>query len=168
MDAKQRESLIRRYEEGPARLKAALAQVPEEARQWRPGPGRWSAHEVVCHCADSETNAAMRIRYVVAEKDTVVVGYDQENWARRFDYHKHPLATALVAVEAVRANTVPLLRQLDEEGWARVARHTESGRYSAEDWLKSYAEHLEKHSAQIGRNLEAWRARDPKAARDLE
>ena len=24
--------------------------------KWRPGKGKWSVHEVVCHCADSETN----------------------------------------------------------------------------------------------------------------
>jgi hypothetical protein len=169
MEAKERESLIRRYEEGPARLRAAYEKVPPEARQWRPGPGRWSAHEVVCHCADSETNAAMRIRYLVAEKDTVVQGYDQDEWAKRLDYHEHPIAAALAAVDAVRANTAPLLRRFDEAAWARVARHTESGRYSAEDWLLSYAEHLEKHSAQIGRNLDAWRARHPgRTAHDLE
>jgi len=30
---------------------------------------------------------------------------------------------------------------------------------SAEDWLKIYAEHLEKHSGQIERNLAAWKSR---------
>lgn len=156
-DVHEREALIRRYAEGPQRLRAALDRVPEEARQWRPAPGRWSVHEVVCHCADSETNAALRIRYLAAEKDPVIVGYDQDAWAAKFDYHAHPLAAALTTVEAVRANTVPLLRRLPAESWARVGRHTESGAYSAEDWLRTYAEHLEKHSAQIDRNLELWR-----------
>ncbi|HLN80537.1 MAG TPA: DinB family protein, partial [Thermoanaerobaculia bacterium] len=61
---KQREDLIRRYEQGPVRLKAALAKVPAEAMKWRPAEGKWSAHEVVCHLADSESNAALRIRYL--------------------------------------------------------------------------------------------------------
>ena len=30
---------------------------------------------------------------------------------------------------------------------------------AAEDWLKVYAEHVEKHSRQIDRNVEAWKAR---------
>ena len=64
----EREGLIRRYAEGPARLKAALATVPAEALQRRPKPGEWSAHEVVVHCADSETNGAGRIRYLAAER----------------------------------------------------------------------------------------------------
>src|SRR5216683_3057989 len=140
LSASEREALIQRYADGPARLKAALARVPAEAREWRPKPGEWSAHEVVVHCADSETNAAARIRYLTAEPDPVVLGYNEAEWARRFDYHSHPL-------EAARANTAVLLRRLPEEAWRRVGRHTESGRYSAEEWLAIYAEHLEVHAS---------------------
>ena len=154
----EREDRIERYARGPARLKAALDRVPEEARKWRPGPGKWSVHEVVCHCADSELNAAARVRYLLAEKDPVIVGYDQEEWARRLDYHAHPLDTALLTVEAVRANTVALLRRLPADAWTREGRHTESGRYGVDDWLESYAKHLEGHSGQIDRNFEAWKA----------
>jgi hypothetical protein len=155
----EREDLISRYARGPEQLRAALARVPEEARQWRPGPGRWSAHEVVVHCADSEANSALRIRYLLAEEDPVIIGYDQEKWARAFDYHSEPLEPALAAVEAARGRTVPLLRRLGEEDWAKEGRHTESGRYTAEEWLGVYAAHLEGHAAQIERNLTAWNAR---------
>jgi hypothetical protein len=158
LEARERDELIARYAAGPEKLRAALAKVPAEAIQWRPGPGRWTVHEVVCHCADSETNAALRIRYLAVEKEPVIMGYDQDAWAAQLDYHAHPLPLALATVEAVRANTVPLLRRLPEAAWARVGRHTESGTYGSEDWLRSYAEHLEKHSRQIERNLEAWRA----------
>src|SRR5262249_50228110 len=137
---------------------SAFQKVPEDARQWRPAPGKWSAHEIVCHCADSETNAYLRIRTLMADKDPVIAGYDQDAWAARFDYHTHPVAAALGAVDAVRANPVPLLRRLSDASWSKVARHTESGQYSAEDWLRIYAEHLEKHSRQIERNVELWRA----------
>jgi DinB superfamily len=154
----ERETLIRQYADGPARLKAALSTVPAEALQWRPKPGEWSAHEVVVHCADSETNAAARIRFLTAEADPVIQGYDEAEWARRFDYHKHPLEPALALVEAVRVNTVALLRRLPEEAWRRVGRHTESGRYAAEDWLSIYAEHLDGHARQIEANVTAWRA----------
>jgi DinB family protein len=154
----ERDALIRQYADGPARLEAALAAVPAEALQWRPKSGEWSAHEVVVHCADSETNAAARIRYLAAEADPVILGYDEAGWARRFDYHNHPIEAALVLVEAVRANTAALIRRLPEDAWQRVGRHTESGRYSAEDWLRIYAEHLEIHARQIEANVAAWRA----------
>jgi hypothetical protein len=154
----ERAAQIERYAKGPAQLRAAFESVPEQARKWRPGPGRWSAHEVVCHCADSESNAALRIRYLLAEKDPLIVGYDQEEWARAFDYHAHPADVALQTVDAVRAHTTALLRRLPEDAWSKTGRHTESGRYTAEDWLRIYAEHLEKHSSQIERALLAWQA----------
>jgi DinB superfamily len=158
LTAQQREDLIRRYAEGPAKLAAAIAQVPAEARKWRPGPGKWSAHEVVCHCADSETNAAVRIRFLMAEPDAKLLGYDQDRWAKVFDYHSMPWEPSLAVVQAVRAVTTLLLRRAPEEAWSRTGTHTESGSYSAERWLEVYAEHLEKHSRQIERNLQAWRA----------
>jgi hypothetical protein len=155
--AEERAGLIETYAAGPRRVREALARVPKEALQWRPGEGKWSVHEVVVHCADSETNAALRIRYLLAEKDPLIVGYDQEQWARQFDYHAQPLDDALAATEAARRRTVPLLRAMSEADWAKEGRHTESGRYTASDWLRIYAAHLEGHARQIERNLEAWK-----------
>jgi hypothetical protein len=155
-DDASREALVLKYAEGPALLRAVWTSVPEEARQWRPAPGKWSAHEIVVHCADSETNGAQRIRYLLAERDVAIVGYDQEAWARDFDYHAHPAEIALSTVDAVRANTAALLRRLPGSAWAKAGRHSELGPYSAEDWLAVYAEHVHKHVGQIERNLLGW------------
>jgi hypothetical protein len=152
----ERAALIERYARGPALLKAALAKVPRDALTWRPAPKAWSAHEIVVHCADSETNAHARLRYLLAEQKPVIQGYDQDRWAQALDYHKLPVEPALATVEAVRANTVPILRRMTESDWRRIGQHTESGPYAAEDWLAIYAEHLEKHSRQIERNVASW------------
>jgi hypothetical protein len=152
-----RAELVARYTEGAARLRAAWEATPPSARQWRPAPGEWSPHEVVCHTADSETNSYARIRYLVAEPEPVLEGYDQERWARELDYHALSAASALAVTEAVRTHTASLARLLDESAWARVGRHTESGRYTAEDWLHIYANHLHDHAAQIERAAAAWR-----------
>jgi hypothetical protein len=155
-NAAEREERIVQYERGALRIRDALAVVPDAAVRWRPAPGRWSVHEVVCHCADSEMNGAARIRYLVAQKDPAILGYDQDEWARVFDYHTLPLEPALRTIEAVRASTTVLLRALPEEAWRKEGRHSESGRYSAQDWLRIYSDHLEKHARQIERNLAAW------------
>jgi hypothetical protein len=162
--ASEREELIDRYAKGPRRLRDALATVPTAALKWRPAPGEWSVHEVICHCADAEVNAAARIRYLLAEKEPLVVGYDQDAWARVLDYDGHPLDVALATVDAVRAHTAALLRRLPLDAWSKSGRHTESGPYSADAWLRIYAEHLEIHARQIHGNVEAWR-RQPAAAR---
>jgi hypothetical protein len=49
-----------------------------------------------------------------------------------------------------------MLERLPDEAWGRLGRHTHSGPYGTDDWLRSYGEHLEIHAAQIQRNLAAW------------
>jgi hypothetical protein len=154
--AAERDVWIRRYADGPARLRQAMSAVPDEAVQWRPAPGKWSVHEIVAHCADSETNAYIRLRYLLAEKEPVIQAYDQDEWARRFDYHQVPLSLALQTVEAVRATTAALLARLAPADFERRGRHSESGPYGVDDWLRIYAGHLEGHAAQIERNHAAW------------
>jgi len=159
MSREEREALLEKYAQGAERVQQALAKVPPEALQWRPAEGKWSVHEVVVHCADSETNASLRIRYLVAEKEPLIVGYDQDAWARLFDYHAQPIEDSLAAAATARTRTVPLLRRMSEADWTKAGRHTESGPYTAEDWLRIYAAHLEGHARQIERNLAAWKAR---------
>ena len=62
-------------------------------------------------------------------------------------------------IAALRANTTALLRRLTDTQWASMGTHSESGGYSAIDWLKTYAEHLEKHTGQLERSLAAWEKR---------
>lgn len=156
----EREELIEQYAEGPARLRAALAEVPAAALQWRPAPDEWSAHEIIVHCGDSETASASRIRQLIADPEPLIVGYDQDAWALALDYHAHPLEPALAAVDAARANTVALLRHMPDAIWERHGRHSEAGAYSAEDWLRIYAAHLHEHCAQLAGNVAAWRERE--------
>ncbi len=156
LSATERVKRIDQYAQGPERLRQALARVPDAMVKWRPAPGKWSVHEVVCHCADSEVNAYARLRYLLAEREPVIVGYDQDEWARQFDYHALPLEPSLAVVEAVRAATASLLKRLADDAWTKRGRHTESGEYSVDGWLKIYADHLEGHARQIDRNVEAW------------
>lgn len=156
MTPQERLALIERYARGPETLEAALRRLPAEALTWRPAPGKWSAHEVVCHCADSETIASTRIRFLVGEEPATILGYDENRWARRFDYHALPLDLALRQIAQVRAWTTDLIRRFEERDWACRGTHTESGAYGAETWLAIYAEHLEIHARQIERNRKAW------------
>jgi len=158
LTAAEREPLIVEYERGAVLLRTAWESIPEEAEKWRPGPDKWSAHEVVIHCADSETYAATRIRLVVAEKEPLIVGYDEKVWPKVFDYHAQSTDRALRTIDAVRTGTLPILRSLTESDWAKEGRHTQSGPYNACDWLKAYAVHLTNHARQIERNLAAFRA----------
>jgi DinB superfamily len=159
VDKAERERLIEQYANGSAELRAAWHEVPESARTWSPADGEWSAHEIVVHCADSETYAATRIRLLTAEPSPLIVGYDQEGWADTFAYHDQPVEMAMVVVAAVREHTTHLIRRLTDEQWSMSGTHTESGSYAAEDWLRTYAAHLHDHASQIRDNVAAWHVR---------
>ncbi len=157
MNVNQREAMLIRYEDGFRLITEALAEVPREAMQWRPAPDKWSVHEVIVHCADSETNSSIRIRYLVGETGPTIVGYDQERWAKAFDYHRLPLDLSLRQLQSVRAWTAAFIRTLPESAWSRTGRHTEIQEpYTADMWLEIYAEHLEIHAKQIRRNVAAF------------
>ena len=159
MTPDERAKLIRQYADGPAVLKAALSRVPGQVMKWRPAPAKWSVHEILCHCADSEMNGALRVRYLVAESDPRIIGYDQDVWTRTFDYHSRDETLALELAEAARRWTVPVLEGLSAGQWLKEGTHSERGRMTTEDWLRTYAEHLHTHARQIDRNLAAWKAR---------
>src|SRR5262245_10238266 len=74
----ERNHRIEQYASAPKRIREVLEKVPPEAMKWRPAEGEFSVHEIVCHCADSETNAYSRIRYLLTEEKPVIVGYDPD------------------------------------------------------------------------------------------
>jgi hypothetical protein len=156
MNPTERASLIEQYANGYDALRTAWDDLPSDVRKWKPSESDWSAHEIVVHCADSESYAAIRIRLLVAEPDPVIIGYDQEAWVKTFGYPDQSTDLALDVVRAVRAYTTPVLRALPERAWAAVGTHTESGQYSAEDWLRTYAAHLHDHAEQIQSNYQRW------------
>lgn len=149
-------NLQQQYADGPSVFESMLATVPAPCWKWRPADTEWSVHEIVVHCADSETYAAIRLRLLLAEESPLIVGYDQDHWARTFQYHDQPLQPALDAIRVARALTVPLVNALTREQLDVVGQHTESGRYGVSDWLESYGRHLHVHATQVQANVEVW------------
>ena len=150
MDASTRRTLIDQYRAGYAAVVDALAGADDAALDRRPGPGTWSAREIVHHLADSEMTSAIRFRRLIAEDKPTVVGYDQEEYARRLHYDR-PIAASLAAFKAARDTTGELLDRLSEAEWAREGTHSESGPYSVLRWLEIYADHAHGHADQIRR-----------------
>jgi hypothetical protein len=150
VDASTRRSLIAEYRAGYDAVVEALAGANDAALDRRPGPGTWSAREIVHHLADSEMTSAIRLRRLIAEENPTIVGYDQEAFAVRLKYDR-PIASSLEAFRWARISTAEILDRLTDEEWARAGTHSETGAYSVERWLEIYAEHAVKHAAQIRR-----------------
>jgi hypothetical protein len=151
MTQAERKELIAKYAAGYDEVVGALDRFPKEKLTENLIPGKWSAAEIVQHLADSEMTSAIRLRRLLVEDRPVIHGYDQELFATRLRYNDRDLAPALDAFRGARATTTQLLEQMTEEDWRREGTHTESGRYTAEDWLEIYAAHAHGHADQIRR-----------------
>ena len=144
-----RQALLDRYATGFAEVADALDGATDQELD-RHGPSGWSSRMVVHHLADSETNAYVRLRRLIAEDDPQIVGYDEEEWSRRLHYDR-PIETSLEVLQAVRGASEQLLRTLTDAEWARTGTHSESGVYSVDHWLDIYAGHSPDHADQIRR-----------------
>ena len=147
----EREELIAKYAAGYDEVVSALEGFPKEKLTANLIKGKWSAAEIVQHLADSEMTSAIRLRRLLVEDNPVIQGYDQDLFATRLRYNERDIAPALEAFRAARATTAQLLERMTEEEWRREGTHTESGRYTAEDWLRIYAAHAHGHADQIRR-----------------
>jgi hypothetical protein len=148
MDADTRKKLIDRYKDGYRAISDALVGATDEELDARPAPHKWTAREVVHHLADSEMTAAIRLRLLVAVDNPQIVGYDQDQFARRLHYDR-PFESSLEAFKGARRSTAELMDAMTDAEWAREGTHTEHGRYSVSRWLEIYGEHAHKHADQI-------------------
>jgi DinB family protein len=148
MTPDDRKKLIDRYKDGYRVVAEALVGATDEELNERPAPGKWSVREVVHHLADSEMTAAVRARLLIAVDRPQIVGFDQEEFARRLHYDR-PIEASLEAFKSARRATAEILDQLTEQEWAREGTHTEHGRYTLERWLEIYANHAHGHAEQI-------------------
>jgi hypothetical protein len=148
MDADARKKAIAQYKDGYRVVAEAVAGANDQELDARPAPAKWSSREIVHHLADSEMTGAVRLRMLLAVDNPAIVGYDQDEFARRLHYDR-PIEASLDAFKAARRTTAEILDRLSEAEWARAGTHTEHGRYSVERWMEIYAAHAHKHAEQI-------------------
>ena len=148
MDSKTRKQLIDQYKAGYEVVAAALAGATDAELDAHPAPGKWSAREIVHHLADSEMTAAIRLRLLIATERPQIVGFDQEEFARRL-YYGRPIEASVEAFKSARRTTAEILDRMSEAEWAREGTHSEHGRYTVERWLEIYAAHAHNHAEQI-------------------
>jgi hypothetical protein len=150
MDRAERDALVAQYVDGYDAVTTALAGITAAEWEGREAPGEWSPREVVHHLADSEMTSAIRLRRLIVEDRPVIAGYDEEAFAQRLFYDR-PIDASLAAFKAARDSTAQILHRLSPEDWSREGSHSDSGRYSVEDWLRIYAVHAHDHADQIRR-----------------
>lgn len=148
MDKETRTKLIDQYKDGYRAVADALVGASDTDLDAHPAPGKWSAREIVHHLADSEMTSAIRLRLLLAVDKPSIVGYDQDEFARRL-YYNRPIEASLDAFKAARRTTGEILDRMTDAEWRREGTHTEHGPYTVERWLEIYSTHAHDHADQI-------------------
>jgi hypothetical protein len=149
MDSEERARLIKQYRDGYRVVTEALKGIGEDELD-RSADDGWTPRQIAHHLADSEMMSAIRIRRLLAESEPVIHGYDEKAFAQRLTTDR-PIQPSLEAMRWARETCSQLLDRMTDADWGIVGTHTESGRYSTEDWLRIYAAHAHEHAAQIER-----------------
>lgn len=143
-----------------ARLRAIVRAAGGHLRD-RPEPAEWSVIECIGHLADSEVVASARMRWIVAEDEPEIIGYDQDRWVDGLG-HRHDDPEQLIALfDALRTANLRLWRSVPPEARERFGVHDQRGPETYELIWRLTAGHDRFHVAQAERALAAVRAGVP-------
>lgn len=119
----------------------------------RPAEGEWSVLECLGHMADSELVTSARYRWVLAENEPPLQGYDQEAWTARLGHVHDDPATVLDLFAALRHANVALWQRTPPTDRGRFGIHAERGPESFELLFRLQAGHGRVHRDQAERAL---------------
>jgi DinB family protein len=138
----------------PAALRALVAEAGDRLRA-RPAPGEWSALECIGHIVDGELVVSGRYRWIVAEEEPDLVGYDQDSWVSGLHHAEADPAVLLAMFDGLRASNLDLWARLPVADRARAGLHRERGPESYELTFRMLAGHDRVHLRQAREALAA-------------
>ena len=133
-----------------ARLETLSAGRLRRALVRGPGPGKWSAAEILGHLADAELAFGWRVRSMLAEPRVQLPAFDQDRWATVGRYATRDPRTSLELFRVLRRSTLALLRRQAPREWRRhVADHELRGRLTLTELVRLEAAHDLNHLRQL-------------------
>lgn len=139
--------------EAPNTLERLIKGVPEEKLKLRPAPGKWSVIEILAHLAEDELSGSWRYRQILQYERPLLLGFDQDLWARIGDYGSWSAQEALEMFRLLRNANLRMFTQLTPEQWQRHGVHSERGRMTVQELCRHMAAHDVNHIEQVKRIL---------------
>jgi DinB superfamily len=136
--------------ETPAAIRAVIAEAGDRLPT-APEPGEWSAYSCIAHLLDAETVMTGRYRWVLAQDEPPLLGYDQDLWVDRLHVGDESVESLLSVFEPLRTANVALWRRTPVERRTRVGIHAERGPESFELAFQMIAGHDRFHLGQARR-----------------
>ena len=139
----------------PERWRALVADAGDR-RHVRPAAREWSVVECLGHAVDAEIVTSARYRWILAQDQPPLIGYDQDLWADKLHAARDEDPDELLTVlEPLRNANVALWERSEEEDRARFGIHAERGPESFDLLFRMLAGHDRFHLAQARRALDA-------------
>jgi len=139
---------------GGDRLTRAIAGLAPPDFKAFPIPGTWSIQQIVVHMMDSDLVGCDRLKRLAAMDRPLLIGYDENAFARILPYDSLDPAECVRAFALNRSITAQMLRPLSDEAFVRWGIHNERGKVSLGDMIVGYCDHLEHHLAHLLRKRE--------------
>ena len=122
----------------------------------RPAPSQWSVMECLGHMVDGELVVASRMRWILAEDQPDIVGYDQDRWVATLHGRRDEDPAALIELfDVLRRANLRLWSTTPEAARSRLGRHRERGPESYELMWRLLVGHDRFHLGQAERALGA-------------
>lgn len=135
-----------------------LARAAGDDLRVRPEPTEWSVIECLGHLVDSEFVASARMRWILAEDEPEIVGYDQDRWVDGLRHRDDDPEELISLFAALRESNLRLWAATPMADRERFGRHRERGPESYGLIVRLGAGHDRFHLAQAERALAAVRA----------
>ena len=142
------------------RLRALVDEAGDRLRD-RPEPGEWSVIECIGHLVDGELVVSTRARWILAEDQPDIVGYDQDLWVDGLDHRDDDPEDLIALFSALRSANLRLWARTPVAARDRFGVHRERGPESYDLMWRLTAGHDRFHVAQAERALAAVRSGSP-------
>jgi hypothetical protein len=161
-DAYRRVILSWLGEDDPATVQSATAErmraivrAAGDRLRVRPEAREWSVLECVGHLVDSEVIVSARMRWILAEDEPEIIGYDQDRWVDGLRHGDDDPDELIALFEALRGANLRLYAKTPAAARERFGRHNERGPESYGLIVRMTAGHDRFHLAQAERALAA-------------
>jgi len=89
------------------------------------------------------------MRSILGSNGTTVQAFDQDAWAKTFNYAKRDPKVSLETFRVLRETNLALLKSVPKELWENYGMHSERGKETVTHIMKMYAGHDLNHLKQI-------------------
>lgn len=154
------EQVLTLLTETPPRISTLTGNLTEDQLHTAPGPGEWSANEVLAHLRACVAVWGSCIETIVNQDMPTIRAINPRSWIPKTNYLEQNFRSSLRLFSRQRNELLRTLESLPPEGWSRTATVTGAGKRLERtvlfyaQWLAS---HERTHVKQIERIVKAPR-----------